>query len=103
MTHSSIGSGPSMDNNENHPADGLPNKTMGEETQASPTASGQTMPVRQDQKKRADAPAESDLASSQEIPGSVPVGPVDDNPGNFPDGPNVAPSPWEKDAAQGKG
>jgi hypothetical protein len=25
-----------------------------------------------------------------------------DNPGDYPDGPNVAPSPWEKDAAKGK-
>ena len=102
MTHSSIGSGANIDGNENHPADGVPAKTLGEETQASPPASSQAAPVQQDPQAPADASAESELAS-QEMLGSLPAGPDGDNPGNFPDGPNVAPSPWEKDAAQGKG
>lgn len=103
MTHSSIGSGASTDSNENHPADGLSRKTMGEETQTSPAASSPTAPVQQDRAALADASTENELTSPQEILGSLPSGSADDNPGNFPDGPNVAPRPWEKDAAQGKG
>jgi len=103
MTHSSIGSGASTDGNENHSIDGLPSKTMGEEAQTAPAASSQTTPVQQDQAELADASPENELTSPPEMLKSWPIDSVDDNPGNFPDGPNVAPSPWEKDAAQGKG
>ena len=97
MTHSSIGSGANADGNENHPADGLPGKTMGEQAQAAPAASGQTAPA------PADGATEDELASPQEILKPMSEDAAGDNPGNFPDGPNVAPSPWEKEAAQGEG
>ena len=104
MTHSSIGSGTGTDGNENHPTDGLPSKTMGAETQVLP-ASSQTTPVLQDSAAPAPAPdaSENELASPPKVLEGLPLGPVGANLGNFPDRPNVAPSPWEKDAAQGKG
>lgn len=55
MTHSSIGSGENTDSNENHPTDGLPSKTMGEETQASRAASSHATPAQQDRAEGADA------------------------------------------------
>ena len=101
MAQSSIGSGAGTDSNENHAADGLPGKTMGEDPQSSPVA-----PAPATQHKPAEpapAAAENELTSADEVVPSLPTGTTVANPGDFPDGPNVGPSPWEKDAAQGKG
>lgn len=103
MTHSSIGSGPDADSNENHPSGEVPGKTMGEQAQASRAPSTQPAPGPQKAAAPADTASEDGLTSAHDMPGSIRIDPADDNPGNFPDGPNVALSPWEKDAAQGKG
>lgn len=104
MSTSSIGSGPSADNNENHPGDAMPSKTMGAETGSSQTPEHRKA---QQEQESAEQPAGgatgAALASPDELLGSVTANADPDNPGDFPDGPNVAPSPWEKDAAQGKG
>ncbi len=76
MSNQSIGRGPAHGSNENH--DGDPrNKTLGEG-------------VSQDE-----APAGNDLLDK-----AAPD--VSKGPQSQPDGPNVAPSPWERDAAKGK-
>lgn len=103
MTHSSIGSGPEADSNENHPTGEVPSKTMGEQAQASGAPPRPAAPVPPEPAAPADEITEDALASPDEILKALPTDPANDNPGNFPDGPNVAPSPWEKDAAQGKG
>lgn len=79
MSKSSIGSGTPEDSNENHPQDDSPSKTFGAEGGGIPAGSG--LPGQ---------PVTTEQAINL------------NNPGNFPDGPNVAPSPWEKDAAEGK-
>jgi len=109
MPQSSIGSGPGADNNENHPGDGMPSKTMGAETGASQTPEHQQAQRTQNPMEPAEPAAPADgateaaLGASSPLPGATLASPDAANPGGFPDGPNVAPSPWEKDAAQGKG
>ena len=103
MSQSSIGSGPGTDNNENHPGDGMPSKTMGAESGSSQTPAHQKAQLKQEPAEQVSEATEEALTSPDELLGSVPASPNPENPGDFPDGPNVAPSPWEKDAAQGKG
>ncbi len=90
-SNTSIGSGNSGDNNENPPPDSRPSKTMGAESGAESSPATET------------AAATSDLLTSpEEVLRDVPAAGVPVDPKAFPDGPNVAPSPWEKDAAEGK-
>ena len=109
MTQSSVGSGANTDSNENHPKGGLPAKTMGEDLQTSSTSSAQTSPTQdgqapeQVQEEATSGTTENELTSTEEVLPSLPTGTAEANPENFSDGPNVGPSPWEKDAAQGKG
>lgn len=103
MTHSSIGSGAAADSNENHSTDGLPSKTMGAETGRIKAGFNQAAQLPEEQKEATDAAiAESELSSVSELLNSGRAKDVPENPGNYPDGPNVAPSPWEADAARGK-
>lgn len=93
MGNTSIGSGTAGDHNENPAPDSRPSKTMGAESgpdQASASA-------------KPGAAATSDLLTSpDEVLRDVPAAGVPVDPQALPDGPNVAPSPWEKDAAEGK-
>jgi hypothetical protein len=99
MTQSSIGSSPGNDSNENHSGGGPPPKTMGEETQAPPSTD-----LQQDATQEvASGATGNELSSAEEVLPVLPIHTAAENPGDFPDGPNVAPSPWEKDAAQGNG
>ncbi|MDB5778855.1 MAG: hypothetical protein JWP77_2773 [Polaromonas sp.] len=106
MSNTSIGSG--NDSNENHSFDDLPSKTLGAESGSlendrKPSAEPsheltQPSPVTTD-----NSPTEADLVPPEKLLSSGSINISHDNPGEYPDGPNVAPSPWEKDAAQGKG
>jgi hypothetical protein len=93
MGNTSIGSGTAGDSNKNPPPDSRPSKTMGAESgpdEVSP-------PVAEN------AAASLDLLTSpDEVLRDVPAAGVPMDPNALPDGPNVAPSPWEKDAAEGK-
>jgi hypothetical protein len=105
MSNTSIGSG--NDSNENHSFDHLPSKTLGAESESLENAGKPQAEISPGIAQPALAttdtsPTEADLDSPD---GMLPSGLVNisqDNPGDYPDGPNVAPSPWEKDAAQGK-
>jgi len=81
MTNSSIGSGSAQDKNENHVKDGYPSKTMGAESESS---------VKEN--------SDSETTPDNEVLPSTDFSEAADNPGGFPDGPNVAPNPWEKNA-----
>lgn len=96
MTHSSIGSGTASDSNENHEL----SKTMGAESE--PSKSSEALSDAAQNEKSQPLLDEDALASSSDSVGAVPVKSMPNNPGDFPDGPNVAPSPWEQDAARGK-
>jgi hypothetical protein len=98
MSQSSVGSGTGNDSNENHATDALPSKTMGAETG---TFGPSGVAVEKDEKES--LTPERDLARDTQRPvddlmKQALVSPNPENPGSFPDGP----SPWEKDAAQGK-
>ena len=119
MSHSSggssIGTGTEADINENHP-DGFPSKTFGTETMFTPAAASE-IPADQESVRAAagakpGSPSqrvenadltEADVAQADELLHDVPADGVPANPDDFPDGPNVGPSPWEEDAARGRG
>ena len=88
MSKSSIGRGPASGGNENHDADPL-SKTFGETVQQERPAGNEVL---------------EDAAP--DLPAGLPGGPakpgVAAGPASYPDGPNVAESPWELDAARGK-
>ncbi|MEO8023284.1 hypothetical protein [Polaromonas sp.] len=91
-SNTSIGSGTANDDNENPAPDHRPSKTMGAES--GPDRASPSSPP--------DTAASSDLLTS---PGELLRGPsvtgVPVDSQAQPDGPNVGPSPWEKDAAEG--
>lgn len=98
MSNTSVGVGGGKDSNENPPADSRPSKTMGAESgpdEMRPGAAGAT-------DSSGHATASDVLTAPDERLRAVPTSGVPLDPRAFPDGPNVAPSPWEKDAAQGK-
>ena len=93
MGNTSIGSGTTGDHNKNPAPDSRPSKTMGAES--GPDQASSSAPP--------DTAATSDLLTSpDEVLRDVPAAGVPVDPQALPDGPNVAPSPWEKDAAEGK-
>ena len=94
MSNTSIGSGDAGDSNENPAPDSLPSKTMGAESGPDDRSSGAE---RQEQ-----AGTGADVPESAEQLGGLPASGVAGKVTDYPDGPNVAPSPWELDAAQGK-
>ncbi len=101
MSNTSIGAGDGTDSNENPRADSQPSKTMGAES--GPDGSKPRPAGTSGMPGRSDNAADSDvLAAPDELLRAVPTSGVPMDPQAFPDGPNVAPSPWEKDAAQGK-
>lgn len=88
MSTSSIGRGPASGGNENH--DGDPSHTtLGEAVKQERPAGNEVL---------------DDAAP--DLPAGVPGGPAEPGivkgPASYPDGPNVAPGPWELDAARGK-
>ena len=107
----SIGSGSGNDSNENRVADATPSRTLGAES-----GGGQPPRNRQAPTPVADSPDDAADATEQAdetphaiegdtLPGPLAGAiPVEKKSADqvFPDGPNVAPSPWEKDAAEGK-
>ena len=96
MSHSSsIGTGTPQDHNENHPtaADHWPSRTLGGDL-ANPDAPQKPSLPAQD-----DVPAE---AAQAEAPQADGLSDIDRMNEAFPDGPNVAPSPWESEAARGR-
>ncbi len=93
MGNTSIGSGTAGDHNENPAPDSRPSKTMGAESGPDKVS----LPAAEE------VTASSDLLTSpNELLRGVPAAGVPMDPQALPDGPNVAPSPWEKDAAEGK-
>jgi hypothetical protein len=106
MSNTSIGSG--NDSNENHSFDDLPSKTLGAESGSPENARKPSAEAGHDLTQPAplttdNSLTEADLDSPEKLLSSGSVNISQDNPGKYPDGPNVAPSPWEKDAALGKG
>lgn len=86
MSQTSVGSGTPNDRNENPaPSDGYPSKTFGAES--SPPASAVGNP-----------PPEAVESDAADLPSPLETA----NMADMPDGPNVAPSAWELDAARGE-
>ena len=96
MSSTSIGTGTPLDANENlpTPADPWPSRTLGAD---SPAGDARRQPTQapQGQSDRAE-----DVDASSTRPG-VALSPDGVAPA-FPEGPNVAPSPWEEEAARGR-
>lgn len=100
MGQASVGSGSANDNNENHPAGTVHSKTLGAEVEGRDVAGPVPPPV----EKLGLDPDGTEPAGRGEVPGQpvepVIPGGVPVEPEDFPDGPNVAPGPWEKDVAE---
>lgn len=100
MSQTSIGAGTPGDSNKNPASDSLPSKTLGAESGPGPTSpqaqSGQPpSALSEGAVSDVDEPSAAALdalpALTAETPAEV-----------YPDGPNIAPSPWELDAARGE-
>lgn len=113
MSSTSIATGTPQDDNENHPApqDHWPSRTLGADAQpasgsrpaAPSSASIPRMPVEYD--ASGDPPlGDADVPSEVEDAATLPAVHVDlaQLDRAFPEGPNVAPSPWEEEAARGR-
>jgi hypothetical protein len=88
MSQTSVGSGTPNDRNENPaPSDGYPSRTFGAESSPPAVPAAPAAPLTQ--------AVESDAV---DLPSPLDVGSAPD----IPDGPNVAPSAWEVEAAQGE-
>jgi hypothetical protein len=99
MSQASVGSGSANDDNENHPLGTVHSKTLGAEPERRDPM-GAVTPA--STKLRFD-PKDAALPGSGELPPGDPLRSVSPagspaDPDDFPDGPSVAPSPWEKDA-----
>ena len=106
----SVGSGSGNDENENPVVDSAPSRTFGAESGHSdyPPKLPAPRPATASPDDETETEAEDQAPHAIEdeaLPGTV-LGsmPLEEKSADkaFPDGPNVAPSPWEKDAAQGK-
>ena len=97
MGSTSIGTGGEQDRNENQPtpADPWPSRTLGADApQARPKVA--EPPLASDEDANSAEVVPSDSALSEARPNLDHAGTA------FPEGPNVAPSPWEVDAARGR-
>lgn len=97
MSSTSIGTGTALDANENHPlaADPWPSRTLGADAPAGDAR--RAPPSQPPQAEGQPAEGEDDAAL---LPG---VKPSPEQVGQaFPEGPNVAPSAWEDEAARGR-
>jgi hypothetical protein len=100
MSQASVGSGSANDDNENHPVGTVHSKTLGAEAEGQDAANSVQPPVENlrlgpdggVQAGAGDVPGQS---VQPVISGGVPV-----RPEELPDGPNVAPSPWEQSVAK---
>jgi len=89
MSTNSIGPGAQSGGNESHGnADGLGNKTLGENSQPAPEAGAESVVGTGLPSGVAGGQAKPDVKKNAQAA--------------FPDGPNVEASPWELDAARGK-
>ena len=102
MSQTSVGSGTPNDRNENPPpSDGYPSKTFGAEASAPPEVAPE--PARPSEPATVSEASHSEPAESDatDLPSPMDA-PVDTALDAMPDVPNVAPSAWELEAAQGE-
>lgn len=103
MSQISVGSETPNDRNENPaPSDGYPSKTFGAESSAPPANAPAITPEKSPEAFSAEASEQEDAESeAADLPS--PLDFSDDRIESvMPDGPNVAPSAWETEAAQGE-
>lgn len=101
----SVGSGSGNDSNENPVVDATPSRTLGAESGGGQAPRSRRAPTPVEDLPGNEADEAPHAIEDDSLPGTLAGAiPAEKKSAGevFPDGPNVAPSPWEKDAAGGK-